>query len=533
MNVINNLGIMVDCSRDAVYTVDTMKKYIDLMAKMGYNILQLYTEDTYSIDEPYFGYLRGKYSEAELLEIDDYAHERGIEVIPCIQTLAHLAGFLRWKPEITDTGYIMLAGEEKTYELIDKMFAACAKCFRSRRVNIGMDEADSLGLGQYLWKNGYTKQSEIMLKHLKRVLEIAKKYGFTPMMWSDMFFRIANGSYYVEEGNEELPREVLDIVPREVELAYWDYWTTEQETYDRQLKAHKRFKNKILFAGGATSWTGFVPKNESSLLVTEAAIKACQNNGIDEFLLTCWKDDGAECSLFASLPVLYATAQMAKGNFDRGAWIKGFEKEFDLRWEDFMLLDAPDRLDEDAKWSCPSKYMLYSDPFLGIFDDTVDLAHTGKYAAWEEDFAKRAENAKEYGYIFRTMSALCGVLKNKYAIGVRTRACYQAGDRAGLAALLVDYEELLVATEGLRDAFETQWKKEAKFYGFEKHELRLGGLMQRVKTCKKRLQSYVNGEMDRIEELEEKILPFTSDQPHGKTLCYNNWINTAMIKPHM
>ena len=43
------LGVMLDCSRGAVYTVDALKKYIDVLAKMGYNSLQLYTEDTYEV----------------------------------------------------------------------------------------------------------------------------------------------------------------------------------------------------------------------------------------------------------------------------------------------------------------------------------------------------------------------------------------------------------------------------------------------------------------------------------------------------
>ena len=67
MGNIRSLGVMVDCSRDAVYTVGALKKYISLLAKMGYNSLQLYTEDTYEADgEPYFGYLRGRYGKAEL-----------------------------------------------------------------------------------------------------------------------------------------------------------------------------------------------------------------------------------------------------------------------------------------------------------------------------------------------------------------------------------------------------------------------------------------------------------------------------------
>ena len=36
----------------------------------------LYTEDTYEVDgQPYFGYMRGRYSKEEMKEIDDFAAE--------------------------------------------------------------------------------------------------------------------------------------------------------------------------------------------------------------------------------------------------------------------------------------------------------------------------------------------------------------------------------------------------------------------------------------------------------------------------
>ncbi|MBQ5591086.1 MAG: hypothetical protein IIU65_05340 [Clostridia bacterium] len=56
-----HFGVMLDCSRNAVLKVDTVKSYIDILERLGYNTLMLYTEDTYEVDnQPYFGYLRGK-----------------------------------------------------------------------------------------------------------------------------------------------------------------------------------------------------------------------------------------------------------------------------------------------------------------------------------------------------------------------------------------------------------------------------------------------------------------------------------------
>ena len=73
------LCVMLDCSRNAVMSVEGVKSFIDKISAMGYNALQLYTEDTYEItEEPLFGYMRGRYTKAELKEIDAYCKTRNI-----------------------------------------------------------------------------------------------------------------------------------------------------------------------------------------------------------------------------------------------------------------------------------------------------------------------------------------------------------------------------------------------------------------------------------------------------------------------
>ena len=97
MKHFDSFGVMIDCSRNAVPSVAGLKRFFDVISKMGYNCAMLYTEDTYEVKgEPRFGYKRGRYSVEELKEIDRYAASVGIELIPCIQTLAHLNAIFRW-----------------------------------------------------------------------------------------------------------------------------------------------------------------------------------------------------------------------------------------------------------------------------------------------------------------------------------------------------------------------------------------------------------------------------------------------------
>ena len=151
----NTFGVMIDMSRNAVMSIEALKKFLPLLKKMGYNCVMLYTEDTYEIEgEPFFGYMRGKYSVEEMKEIDTFAASLGIEMIPCIQTLGHLGTIKRWSRFRMETNNILLVDDDRTYELIDKMFATLSKCFATRRIHIGMDEAHDLGRGKLLDKNG-------------------------------------------------------------------------------------------------------------------------------------------------------------------------------------------------------------------------------------------------------------------------------------------------------------------------------------------------------------------------------------------
>ena len=116
--IADEFGVMLDCSRNAVRNLAHLKEFIGYIALEGYNQLQLYTEDTYEIqDEPYFGYLRGRYTQDELGEIVNYAENFGIEVVPCIQTLAHLNQLFRWSSQyekIHDIDDILLIDSDDT-----------------------------------------------------------------------------------------------------------------------------------------------------------------------------------------------------------------------------------------------------------------------------------------------------------------------------------------------------------------------------------------------------------------------------------
>ena len=520
------LGVMVDCSRNAVMTVDTLKKFIDSLSKMGYNMLMLYTEDTYEVDnQPWFGYLRGRYSKDELKEIVAYGEEKGIELIPCIQTLAHLNQLLRWYKydEVRDCDDILLIDEPKTYELIEDMFKTVRECYKTDYIHIGMDEAHNVGLGKHLDRHGFCNRFELLGRHLNKVAKLAEKYGFKPIMWSDMFFRLANNGVYDTNDPEIITEDIKNQVPDNVELCYWDYCKRTREPYEIMIEAHKRFERPIWFAGGAWMWKGFSPDNEISITRTEAAVSACKNKSLTNVFITCWGDDGAESPYFSILPTLFYAAEAFRGNNDLKDIKSKFEAMFGIGFDDFCTVDLPSKLIDESHILArnPDKVMLYNDPFLGIYDkmlfeDDREIKH---YKNVSRKLKPLCDN-ENFGYIFRSSKALCDLLAVKYTLGRDTRIAYFSNEKQAVLEIADRYKKAIRLLDAFIKEFKACWLKEKKPHGFDVQDIRLGGLRQRLVSCRERLLQYANGEIDRIEELEEP-------QHYVDGLWFTNWRHNA------
>ncbi len=529
-------GMMLDCSRNGVMKLDVVKKFIRYMAIMGLDTLMLYTEDTYEIPEyPYFGYMRGRYSCEELKEMDEYAYSFGVELIPCIQTLAHLEGALRWPcfAEVKDCNNILLCGEEKTYTLIEAMIRTCRNCFRTKRIHVGMDEAHMMGLGKYLDKNGYERRDVIFCRHLQRVNEICQKYDFNPMIWSDMFFRLAfQGNYYPPKG-VSFDSKVLELVPENIELVYWDYYHDEKKDYDCQIDYHYNFHNPIIFAGGAWRWLGHGPALIKSFYASRLALTSCMEKGIKEVFVTAWGDNGNEASFMCILPVMQQYAEFCyQGDVSDEVLAQRMLACTGESFQDMLLLDLANSVDEKHWVSSsgnPSKYLLYMDILGGIAERHTDPKYPEKYEYGAKALAEAAKRSPKLGYMYQLLSDLCSVLAIKSRVGVDAQAAYKAGDKDTLERIADEIlPELLARFEKFHKSMYTQWITECKANGYEVLDLRIGGLESRTRTCINRIKMYLDGEIDRLEELEEKRLTMDcrpNDEIVGsEVMCDNFWI---------
>lgn len=516
-------GYMLDdCQGNYTVNLPHVKKMLCRMAIMGLNTFYLYMEDTFEVpEEPYFGYLRGRYSQKELREIDDYADMLGITVIPCIQTLAHLMDVLKWYPyaEFKDDDDTLLVGDERTYEFLEHVLRAIRAPFRSKRIHIGMDEAWKLGQGNYLIQNGYRTKYELMREHLSHVLEICQRLDIDAMIWSDMFLKAANqceepnADYYQFSG--KVAQEVINTIPHGIDFVFWDYGHHNVKTYEGLIDRHREFTKRLVFAGGIWNWNSFTVDYDKTFLATNAALTACKNKTVDEVFATTWGDGGAECNIYATL---LGMQLYAEHGFNRDVSEDHLRTRFaactGCNYDDFREMTYVDNLygqvpKDGYNFTNTSRWAMWQDILAGQFDKNIEgLGLTAQYEKLYDKFSVAVSRNGEYSFIFEFLKRVVDVLRIKAEIGIRIKKAYDASDKVALKNMINELKTLSTRVSALRTYNRDLWFEIYQPFGWEILDLRYGGVLMRIDSAIARISDYVNGKINVMEEVAAERLSY-------------------------
>ncbi len=502
------LGIMLDCSRNAVITTGHIKTWMRRLALLGYNMIMLYTEDTYELPgEPWFGYQRGAYTAKELKEIDDYAEKLNIEIIPCIQTLGHLEKILRHSAywQVKDTGSVLMVGEEKTYELIDKMIGHWKRVCRSNRIHIGMDETHDIGRGRYLDLHGYRDGFSLFNEHLARVVKLCRKHGLKPMIWSDMYFRLGSKTMDYYDTKTVIPRKVIQQIPRDAELVYWDYYHDNKEFYLDWIARHRKMGGEPLVGSGIWTWGRYWYDHATTQRNAGACIEACYEAKVKELFFTQWGDDGAYC--------------------DHDSAFAGMVYCADRSYGDNKPADA--RLEKRFKAICGGSYAahllasgihggvegIHPDMWADPFYDTPFRRQAGddirKMAAIAKGFAALAGQLKKVSRDrsagdLKHACAVASAFAARYSLFAALLSAYRKKDKRALCAAARQIPVVAGRVAALEASFRNMWLNHNKPQGIETIQARFGMLRARYREIALRIGEYVRGEVSTIPELDGK-----------------------------
>ena len=527
-HVFEKNGLMLDLSRNAVAHIDMLKQFIREMAFMGHSWFMLYMEDVYEVEgAPYFGALRGRYSIQDLQEVDRYAQLFGVQLVPCIQTLAHMDQYFMWETieyKYKDIDNIFNVGNAEVRTLLTRMIASLRKAFSSDIIHIGMDEAHNLGRGRYLDENGLKKRGDIMQDHLAFMKTLCTTYGFKPIVWDDMFF----GRY---SNNKE---DVEPVIPNQVGLMYWDYYSGLAKHYQNHLQVCRTLTEKPMFAGGAWRWTGYIPHHKKTLETTLAAIEACRKERVKEVIVTSWGDDGSEAPLYTCMfgLVLYAYLD-CHVEYREEEFAQYLKLYTGMGFNEWMRQGEPDLFEGTTGNNydiTPSKYLLYQDPlgskflyYIRTLTTDMDAVYAKLEQAFTED-AAHTDNPLQRS-IAQFYALMMKTLYYKWRLPLDIWEAYKKTDKKALQALVENkLKPLKAALTETAKARRQVWTEECRAFGSEVLDHRFGAMLMRLEVTQEILTDYIQGKIRRIDELEEERLdpcPGADKTLEPQAVCYN------------
>ena len=291
-------GIMIDISRGKVPTLETLRGLVDLCARLKLNTLMLYTEHTFRFRRhPEIGRDASPLDAANLRELDVYAAENHVELIPTLQSLGHMhhiLGIPRYRGLAeSDRLWSLSPNQPGTYELLRDLYDEYLPNFRSRLFNANCDEPVDLA------------DHKSYFEHVERVRELAQFHGKRTMIWGDVV--------------QKHPKSIGQL---DRDMVLLDWWYEANHDFDR-VRIFSEHGFDFLVCPGTSSWNTLFPRLANSIANISGYAAAGKRHGAWGLINTDWGDGGHYNLLGNSWFGFAWGAQQAwsgdapKGDFDR------------------------------------------------------------------------------------------------------------------------------------------------------------------------------------------------------------------------
>ncbi len=285
---LNRRGYMLDISRGRMPKLEKIKWYVDLLALLKYNEFQLY------MDSNCFQYAAfSKYTEGfdcltpeDIEELDRYCAERFIDLVPNQNSLGHMGYWLAQD----EFKHLALGDEQHTksttinpllpesMDFLDKFYASLLPHFRSRWLNVGMDEAFELGKFQMEEYTNLHGKDHAFMEHLNRVDRLAKdKYGKKVMFWADMIYKY---------------KDLYHKIPRDAIALEWGYELIQSQVMTAHCMEFQQAGINFYVCPSCNTHLSFTGRFDVTSFNIRTAAEIARDYGAKGILMTDWGNDG-------------------------------------------------------------------------------------------------------------------------------------------------------------------------------------------------------------------------------------------------
>ncbi len=283
-----NRGYMLDISGGRMPKVETITWLIDLLADLKYNELQLYM-DSFVFKYDAFPEYTADFdclTPEDIEYLDQYCYDRFIELVPNQNGFGHMEAWLDY-PEFkhlaltdgTNRPDSLNPLLDESLEFVDKLYGSLLPHFRSKRINIGLDEVT--GLGKYQSEEACKEFgiANVFMDYMNKLTQLCeKKYGKTVMFWSDMITKYP---------------EVHSRIPKNAVALNWGYDLITSQLMEGRCIAMKELNVPFYVCPGNSSWLSFTGRFDVMSFNTRTLGEVGREHGAIGYLMTDWSSGDA------------------------------------------------------------------------------------------------------------------------------------------------------------------------------------------------------------------------------------------------
>lgn len=320
-------GVMLDISRGKVPTMETLYRFVDMLADLKLNEFQLYTEHT-------FAYRKHKQvwqdwspmTGEQILALDRYCQERFIDLVPNQNSFGHMYDWLIHEPyhHLAETlkgwtgwgtwfdgPFSLCPTEPAVVPFLGDLYDELLPHFSSQYFNVGCDE--TLDVGQGRSKEAVEQQGEhrVYMDLLLKIYEQVKARGKTMQFWGDIIIK-------APEYIAELPKDIVALE--------WGYEIGHP--FDSHCEAFAKAGVPFYVCPGTSTWNSLAGRTENAYgNMLDAAVNGLKH-GAKGFLNTIWGDRGhQDYQPVTYLPIAFGAGVSWSLETNREADVQGYLTE--------------------------------------------------------------------------------------------------------------------------------------------------------------------------------------------------------------
>jgi len=275
-------GFMMDFSEGQLLRVSEVERQLDLLARFKGNQYYFYSEmgvawdgyDATHIDPD------SRYSKEQVKQVIEYARQRHIDVVPCMELYGHMHQLFRTE-QFADLGLPRYGDEfdprnPRAMQVIDDLFGQATALFPSAWCNVGFDEPWSLG------KIGVTPGKDpfaTFVEYLRHLADRAQSHGKRIIYWAD-----------VENPSSTLRThpELIAQLPTNAISGPWQYDVLP--TYDQFIKPLADAGHPTLVTPAIFNWNEIFPDYHHTFTNINGMVAAGKKYQTLGMINTGWTD---------------------------------------------------------------------------------------------------------------------------------------------------------------------------------------------------------------------------------------------------